>query len=161
MSDCAEAVAANRESREYHWPWAEPFVDEAGFRDWLARSLTGAHLGLIARDREGGHIVGVVNLNNIITGSFCCAFLGYYGVSRYAGRGYMTDAVRQTVRHAFDDLGLHRLEANIQPGNAPSIALVKRLGFRKEGYSPRYLRIAGEWRDHERWAILADDLAPL
>ena len=68
----------------------------------------------------------------------------------------MTQAMRLTIRHAFDDLKLHRLEANIQPGNLPSIALVKKCGFEKEGYSPRYLKVLGEWRDHERWAIRAD-----
>jgi ribosomal-protein-alanine N-acetyltransferase len=59
------------------------------------------------------------------------------------------------VRHAFRRLRLHRLEANIQPGNAPSVALAKACGFTREGYSPRYLKIAGRWRDHERWAIVA------
>jgi ribosomal-protein-alanine N-acetyltransferase len=54
-------------------------------------------------------------------------------------------------------MSLHRVEANIQPNNAASIALVKRCGFRLEGFSPRYLKIAGEWRDHERWALLADE----
>ncbi len=68
----------------------------------------------------------------------------------------MTEAADLAVRYAFDTLGLHRVEANIQPGNAPSIALVRRLGFAREGFSPRYLRISGEWRDHERWARLAD-----
>jgi ribosomal-protein-alanine N-acetyltransferase len=69
----------------------------------------------------------------------------------------MTEAVRQALAYAFDEVGLHRLEANIQPGNARSIALVRRLGFRLEGFSPRYLKIDGEWRDHERWAMLADE----
>ena len=67
----------------------------------------------------------------------------------------MREGLQAVVRHAFKTLKLHRLEANIQPGNARSIALVKACGFRKEGYSPRYLKIAGRWRDHERWAIVA------
>jgi len=73
------------------------------------------------------------------------------------GRGLMSEAVGLAVTYAFDEQGLHRLEANIQPGNLPSRALVQRLGFRQEGFSPRYLRIGGEWRDHERWAVLAEE----
>lgn len=69
----------------------------------------------------------------------------------------MSQAVELTVKYAFKELGLHRLEANIQPENVRSIALVKRLGFQKEGFSPRYLQIDGVWRDHERWALLADE----
>jgi ribosomal-protein-alanine N-acetyltransferase len=65
----------------------------------------------------------------------------------------MTEALRLVVRYAFSGLGLHRLEANIQPGNAASIRLVQRCGFRNEGYSPHYLFIDGAWRGHERWAI--------
>jgi Acetyltransferase (GNAT) domain len=61
------------------------------------------------------------------------------------------------VRHAFGALGLHRLEANIQPANRRSIRLVRRAGFRREGFSRRYLKIFGRWRDHERWAITAED----
>jgi ribosomal-protein-alanine N-acetyltransferase len=59
----------------------------------------------------------------------------------------------------FGDLGLHRVEANIQPGNTRSIGLVQRLGFEKEGFSRRYLKVGGEWRDHERWALLAEDFS--
>ena len=68
----------------------------------------------------------------------------------------MHDGLRLVLRFAFGPLGLHRLEANIQPGNESSVALVRGAGFRLEGYSRRYLKIAGRWRDHERWAILAD-----
>ena len=68
----------------------------------------------------------------------------------------MTEALGSAISYAFGELGLHRLEANIQPANHASIALVRRLGFQNEGYSPRYLRINGEWQDHERWALLGD-----
>ena len=63
----------------------------------------------------------------------------------------------QVITHAFHKMKLHRLEANIQPGNSASTALVKALGFRREGFSPRYLKINGRWRDHERWTILSEE----
>ena len=69
----------------------------------------------------------------------------------------MSVALGLVLGVAFGELRLHRVEANIQPANARSIALVKRAGFRLEGFSPRYLFIDGAWRDHERWAKLADD----
>lgn len=69
----------------------------------------------------------------------------------------ITAALQLVLRHAFDTLRLHRLEANIQPGNKASIALVRRAGFTREGFSRRYLKINGHWRDHERWAILRED----
>jgi ribosomal-protein-alanine N-acetyltransferase len=83
--------------------------------------------------------------------------MGYYGMAGMNRRGLMKEAVSLVVTHAFRDLGLHRVEANIQPANQPSRSLVQRLGFRQEGFSPRYLKINGEWRDHERWAVLADE----
>ncbi len=70
----------------------------------------------------------------------------------------MTDAMKTLLGFAFGELGLHRAEANIQPNNRSSIELVKRCGFTKEGYSRKYLMIDDEWRDHERWAILREDL---
>jgi [ribosomal protein S5]-alanine N-acetyltransferase len=118
---------------------------------------TGAHVGLVARDTASGCVVGVINLMEIVLAIFQSAYLGYYGMARCAGSGLMTEAVRLGVAYGFGELGLHRLEANIQPDNARSIALVRRLGFRREGFSPRYLRIGGVWRDHERWALLADE----
>jgi [ribosomal protein S5]-alanine N-acetyltransferase len=69
----------------------------------------------------------------------------------------MTEGLDLLLREAFGPIGLHRVEANVQPGNDRSIALVERLGFRFEGYSPRYLKIGGRWRDHLRYAILAED----
>jgi ribosomal-protein-alanine N-acetyltransferase len=96
-------------------------------------------------------------LNEIVRGPAQSAYLGYWIGAPYAKQGYLTEALPLALSHAFHALGLHRVEANIMPTNRPSLALVKRAGFRREGYSPRYLKIAGRWRDHERWALLAED----
>ncbi|MFM0397295.1 GNAT family N-acetyltransferase [Paraburkholderia phytofirmans] len=155
-TDAAELIAANIASRDYHLPWVTSFNDQAGFDNWFARGLTGPNVGLIAREKASNQVVGVININEIVVGAFQSAYLGYYGMLNFARTGLMTEALRAAVGYAFGELGLHRLEANIQPGNAASIALVRRLGFTQEGFSPRYLRINGEWMDHERWALLAD-----
>jgi len=98
-----------------------------------------------------------VNVSEIVRGSFQSAYLGYYAFEPFAGRGFLRSGLSLVIAHCFGELRLHRLEANIQPDNARSIALVKSLGFRLEGFSPRYLKIGGRWRDHERWALLSDD----
>jgi [ribosomal protein S5]-alanine N-acetyltransferase len=84
-------------------------------------------------------------------------YLGYWVGAPFEGQGYMREGLALALRRAFGALKLHRVEANIQPENARSIALVKRAGFRREGYSERYLKIAGRWRDHERWAMTVED----
>ena len=157
-ADTTELIQANLDSREYHHPWTAPFTDEAGFDAWFRRTFSGLNVGMVVREVASGQVAGVVNLNEVVAGAFQSAYLGYYGMVALARRGMMTEAVRLAAAHAFGALGLHRLEANIQPGNLRSVALVKRLGFRLEGFSPRYLRIGGEWRDHERWALLADEV---
>jgi ribosomal-protein-alanine N-acetyltransferase len=108
---------------------------------------------------EDRRIIGVCNLSQIFRGNLQQAFLGYWVGAAFSGRGYMTDALRLVLRYAFEDLKLHRIEANIQPENGDSKRLVARVGFRLEGFSPRYLKVVGRWRDHERWAICRDDWA--
>lgn len=157
-ADAAELIAANRDSGAYHAPWISAFTDQAGFDAWFARGLTGANVSLLAREQSGGALVGVFTFSEIVFGVFRSAYLGYWGYAATGGRGLMTDALRATARYAFDELGLHRLEANVQPANIRSIALVRRAGFAKEGFSPGYLFIDGAWRDHERWALVADAL---
>ena len=103
-----------------------------------------------------GELAGVINLSEIVRGNFRSAYLGYYAFTPHDGQGWMAQGLALAIRDAFRRLRLHRVEANIQPGNKASLRLVKKLGFRREGYSPRYLKIGGRWRDHERWALLAD-----
>lgn len=157
VEDGPDLIQSNLLSRDFHRPWASPFIDEPGFQQWLEVARAENHLGLVARLVETGEIVGVVNINQIVMGAFQSAYLGYFGSVHCAGRGLMTEAVQAAADYAFKQLGLHRLEANIQPGNVKSIELVRRLGFRREGFSPKYLKIDGQWCDHERWAILADE----
>lgn len=156
QADAADLIAANRASQAYHQPWVTAPIDQAGFDQWFARTLSGPNLSLIARESASGDVVGVINLNEIVMGVFKSAYLGYYGMQPFSRSGLMTEALIAATRFAFDELGLHRLEANIQPDNHASLALVRRAGFKQEGYSPRYLFIDGAWRDHERWALLAD-----
>ena len=106
--------------------------------------------------RETGALIGVINISNIVMGLFRSAYLGYYAFAGCERHGFMREGLHLVMRTAFRDLGLHRLEANIQPGNVASLALVRACGFSKEGVSPRYLKIKGRWRDHERWAVRAD-----
>lgn len=155
--DGPDLIQSNLLSRDLHTPWASPFIDDQGFQQWLKVAGTESHVGLVARLVETGQVVGVVNISQIFMGAFQSAYLGYYGSINCTGRGLMAEAVQAAVQLAFTELGLHRLEANIQPGNVRSINLVRRLGFRNEGFSPKYLKLDGQWRDHERWAILADE----
>jgi ribosomal-protein-alanine N-acetyltransferase len=122
---------------------------------WL-RATGPTRVRLLVCRRTDGAIVGVVNVSEIVRAALQSAYLGYYVFRVHAGQGYMTEGLVLVLRHAFRSLGLHRLEANIQPGNLASRRLVRRLGFRKEGFSPRYLKIGGRWRDHERWAIVRE-----
>jgi len=156
--DAAELIAGHLASQAYHAPWAKPFTDAAGFEARYAKQVTGAHVILVAREAASQRIVGVVTISEIVLGVLQGGYLGYYGMAEFARRGFMTEAARQAARYAFTELGLHRLEANIQPENTASIALVRRLGFRKEGFSPEYLFIDGAWRDCERWALLAREI---
>jgi ribosomal-protein-alanine N-acetyltransferase len=105
---------------------------------------------------DDGELAGVINISEIVRGVFCSGYLGYYAFVPHAGGGYMRSGLAAVLRLAFRQYKLHRLEANIQPDNRRSIALVRSLGFSREGYSPRYLKIAGRWRDHERWALTVD-----
>jgi ribosomal-protein-alanine N-acetyltransferase len=155
--DEAEYLALNRRSASFNRGLASPPTRPEQFAAFLKRCRGDANACFFICRRSDGAILGSINLSQIFRGGFQSAYLGYQIGAEFAGQGYMTEAIALMLRYAFTTLKLHRLEANIQPGNIASIALVKRAGFVKEGFSRRYLKICGRWRDHERWAILAED----
>ena len=128
----------------------------AAYRKYLVRSRRASQAAYLIRLRDSGELAGVVNVSEIVRGNFHSAYLGYYAFAPHNRQGLMAEGMRLVIDDAFGRLSLHRLEANLQPGNKASRALVRSLGFRREGYSPRYLKIAGRWRDHERWALTRD-----
>lgn len=154
--DRDEVLALNRVSRALHRGWASPPTTPEQFGHLLARSRRPDFASLLIRRRADETILGAIEISQVVRGAFRSAYLGYQIGAVHARQGYMTEALELALAYAFGPLRLHRLEANIQPTNVASLALVRRLGFTREGYSPRYLKIRGRWRDHERWAILAE-----
>jgi ribosomal-protein-alanine N-acetyltransferase len=129
------------------------------FEAHVKRMNSDSHRGFLVVLRRSDEIVGVINLGNIVRGLLQGAYVGYYAFAPHAGKGLMHEGMQLVLKHAFRKLKLHRLEANIQPGNHASIRLARSCGFVREGLSRRYLKVAGKWKDHQRWAILAEDLA--
>ena len=155
-ADEAEFIAAMRASKRLHSPWITTPVTPQTFALLLKRVHEERYEPMLVCRTSDGAITGFFNISEIVRGPFQSAFLGYGAVAEHAGHGYMSEGLQLVLARAFTDLGLHRLEANIQPGNERSLALVKRAGFVREGFSERYLKVGGRWRDHERWAIRAE-----
>ena len=155
--DAEEFLSLVRAGRGYLRPWVYPPKTKDGFRRYVEHGGSDRYFPCFIHLRETDALVGVANLSEIVRGVFLSSYLGFYGHAGYAGQGLVREGVQLLVRHAFRTLKLHRLEANVQPANRSSLALVRALGFRKEGLSRRYLKIGGRWRDHERWALLAED----
>jgi len=154
VADEAAFINASRHSRKLHAPWTTAPCDRPSFKRYLARFDGGHHFGFVVVHVRTGALVGAINLTNVVFGGFRSGYLGYFAFAGFERRGLMKQGMVLVVRHAFRKLGLHRVGANIQPGNIASLALVRSCGFRKEGFSPGYLKIAGRWRDHERWALI-------
>jgi ribosomal-protein-alanine N-acetyltransferase len=156
-ADGAAYIALNRRSRRFNAGRASPPREAGAFRELLCRSRHPQNKCWLIFRRSDRAVIGAVELSQIVGGKFRSAYLGYHIGAPFARQGYMREALGVVLHLAFGRLRLHRVEANIQPRNRASIALVKHLGFRREGYSRRYLKIGGRWRDHERWALLVDD----
>lgn len=156
ISDEDAFITAMHCSKNLHSPWVKSPQTKEEFEKYLQRSQLANQKSYLACD-VSGDIVGVFNINEIVLGVFQSAYLGFYAVSTYAGKGIMSRALKLVLRNIFEEVKLHRVEANIQPTNTRSINLIKANGFSKEGFSPRYLNINGVWCDHERWALTYED----
>lgn len=157
IRDLEEFIALNRASVRLHRNLVSPPKHAEDFIAYLKKCRQAGSVCFLIHQLEERAIIGSINLSQISRGGFQSAYLGYFVGEPYSKRGYMTEAMELMLRHAFERLRLHRIEANVQPENSPSLALVKRAGFIREGYSRRYLKVCGRWRDHERWAILGED----
>ncbi|KFG72758.1 GNAT family N-acetyltransferase [Streptomyces mutabilis] len=162
--DGAEFTARARESKDLHHPWLFPPDSVQAYEAYAGRLIgdpTKAGFLICEKDAgrpDGDSIAGFVNINNIVHGGFLSGALGYGAFAHAAGRGLMREGLDLVVRYAFGPMRLHRLEINVQPGNAASIALARACGFHLEGFSPRMLHVDGAWRDHQRWAITAESV---
>jgi [ribosomal protein S5]-alanine N-acetyltransferase len=160
-SDAAAFRAAVRASADLHRGWtsapATPARYAAFVRRYAGRGGNPTHAGYLVLRREDDALVGVYNFSEIVHGAFESAYLGYFAFAALSGKGLMSEGMALALDIAFRRLKLHRVEVNIQPGNARSLALATRSGFTREGYSRRYVKIGGRWRDHVRFAMLAED----
>ena len=161
-ADGAEFTARVRESKELHRPWLFPPDSSSAYTAYAGRLIADpTKAGFLVCEKapesgDAGAIAGFVNINNIVEGGFQCGALGYGAFAHAAGRGLMREGLDLVVGYAFGQMRLHRLEINVQPGNAASIALAGACGFRLEGFSPDMIFIDGAWRDHERWALTVE-----
>jgi [ribosomal protein S5]-alanine N-acetyltransferase len=160
-ADADAFLAAVRHSRTLHRPWVTPPADAKTYATFVATADRPDTQRLLVCLNDGGDLVGAANLSQIVRGPFRNAYLGYYAFVPHEGRGLMKEGVRLTLRHAFDGLRLHRVQANVQPENERSIQLLRSLGFVEEGYARRYLKVGGRWRDHLLFAILAEDASAI
>lgn len=156
--DVAAFTAAAHASAALHRPWLEAPSSIGAFRAYLKRSEAADQFAYVILSRsDHGRIAGYATVSQVVRGVLESAYLGFAAFSGYERRGLMRAGLGLVIDEAFGELGLHRLEANVQPGNERSAALVASLGFRLEGHSPRYLRIDGAWRDHDRFAITREE----
>lgn len=165
LGDLEAWKALRGASRAFLEPW-EPLwpaddLEKPAFRRrlsrWTREIRDGVTFPYFVCARDDGALLGGVTLAQVRRGVTQAGTVGYWMGEPHAGRGYMSEAVGVIARHAFGALGLHRLEAACLPNNAPSIHLLEKVGFAREGLARAYLCIAGEWRDHILWGLLAGD----
>lgn len=164
-SDYREWAALRRDSRAFLEPWEPRWApDELHRSGWNNRVrryrqeyAAGSAIAYLIFENEEDRMVGGITIGNIRYGVAQTAQIGYWMGERYAGKGYMQDAIQALISYAFDQMRLHRIEAACIPSNARSIHVLQKAGFTREGLLRSYLRINGVWQDHFIYALIADD----
>jgi [ribosomal protein S5]-alanine N-acetyltransferase len=151
--DGEEFVDLARDSVDLHRNLIFAPRTAAEFGDYLARFDGVGAVGFVVRRNDTRRLAGLVNINDLARTPLRRGSLGFGGFTATAGNGYVAEGVRLAVRYAFAELGLERLEADVQPANAAARKVVEQAGFRPMASAPRAICIAGTWYDHERWAI--------
>jgi [ribosomal protein S5]-alanine N-acetyltransferase len=159
--DAAVLAKILSESREFLAPWEPARGDKYFTEEGQAKSIEqalgsyaqGLTLPRVILDEEQ-NVAGRMTLNNIVRGPFQSCSVGYWLSAAANGRGLATAALAQVKRIAFEDLGLHRIEAGTLPHNVRSQRVLERNGFERYGLAPKYLKIAGEWQDHILFQVL-------
>lgn len=150
----AEYYHRNREFLQAFEPAREEAFFTAAYQEkllkqeqmaWEAGTSARFYIQLPERPEQ---VIGIIGLNNIIRGAFQSAFLGYKLDKIYVNKGYMSMAVALVVQYAFEELSLHRIEANVMPHNRASLRVLEKNHFINEGMSRAYLKINGVWEDH-------------
>lgn len=157
LDDFEEFLDLNRKSLEFYKSLINPQLNFDDFKIYVERNLDEANECFLICQNVDNKIVGAINLSQIFRKAFQSCYLGYSLGVDWIGKGFMTEAVELILLHAFENLKLHRVEANVQPHNLPSIKVLQRCGFTKEGFSRKYLKIDDIWCDHERCAIIVED----
>lgn len=160
-----EWAVLRRDSRAFLEPWeprwAEDELTRGSWRQRVRRyrrdRQAGTAIAYLIFENAGGRLVGGITIGNIRYGVSQSAQIGYWMGERYAGQGYMPDAISAVIGHAFGPMRLHRIEAACIPRNTRSIRVLEKAGFVREGLLRSYLRINGIWQDHFLYALIVDE----
>lgn len=167
LRDVDELVELRRRNRAFNTPFeprrSDGFFTASGQRaevvrdrdEWAADRM----YAFAIVEQATGRIRGRIGLANIVRGAWDNATLGYFVDEAVNGRGYASEAVGLSLVFAFGSARLHRVQAAVMPHNVRSARVLAKNGFRREGFAPRYLRLAGGWRDHDLYAITAEEHA--
>ncbi|GMA52194.1 putative ribosomal-protein-alanine acetyltransferase [Alicyclobacillus contaminans] len=162
--DAEDLYQLRLRNRTFLQPWEPTQSDEqftrAAQQEAITKALAnwqaGTAYGFGIFLNNGGHLIGRVNLSNVVRGAWESCTIGYFLDQAMNGRGYMTEAVGLVVAGAFTQLGLHRVQAAVMPRNAASVRVVEKVGFRYEGLAEYYLKINGKWEDHNIYSMTVE-----